>query len=121
MPRSRHFHPKADARRSPPVSGGFVARSTRKLVPAAEHGKTLQKKSFDPLWNRMLRVFGEANAARRVHTSKTVNGIVLIARLYEREAERWGDFLAERGVKRPRRGPISQSIFHALAKHVLAI
>jgi hypothetical protein len=69
----------------------------------------------------MVRVFGEANAARRVHTSKTIEGIVLIARLCEREAERWDDFLAERGVRRPRRGPISRSRFHGLAKHVLQI
>jgi hypothetical protein len=68
-----------------------------------------------------MRVFGKANAARRVHASKTVEGIVLIACLYQREAERWDDFLAERGVRRPRRGPTSRSPFHGLAKHVLEV
>jgi site-specific DNA-methyltransferase (adenine-specific) len=98
-----------------------AARSSRKIIAAVAHEKTLAKKSFDPLWDRMLRVFGKANSARRVYTSKTIEGIVLIARLYEREAERWGDFLAERGVRPPRRGPLSRSPFHVLAKHVLEI
>lgn len=94
------------------------ARSTNEK---SRHSETLAKKSFDPLWEAMIRVFGEASAARRAFCSKIVEGIVLIARVYEREAERWETFLAERGVKRPRRGPISRSRFHGLAKHVLEI
>ena len=94
------------------------ARSTQEKGPRLE---TLAKKSFDPLWEAMIRVFGEANSARRVNTSRSIEGVVLIARLYEREADRWEDFLAERGVRRPRRGPTSRSPFHGLAKHVLEI
>jgi hypothetical protein len=110
------------------------ATSVRRAHLAGGQGKTLSKKSFDPadptsgpargcdpLWEAVVRVFREANAASRLHTSKTIEGIILIARLYLREGERWEDFLAERGVRRPRRGPIAKSRFHGLAKHVLEI
>ena len=93
----------------------------RSTQEGSRQSETLAKKSFDPLWEAMIRVFGEANSARRVATSRIIEGIVLIARLYEREAERWEEFLAKRGVRRPRRGPISRSRFHGLAKHVLEI
>src|SRR5258707_864161 len=83
--------------------------------------KTLLEKSLDPLWDDLVRIFQEANEARRVHQSKMLEGICLIAKLYQREQHRWEKFLAERGVRRPKFGPASPSKFHALAKFVLQI
>ena len=100
----------------------FTLQPKPKTRPrSAASRKLFRKRVFDALWDRMIRVFGEATRARRVHKSKTIEGIVLIARIYEREAQRWEGFLAERGLRRPRRGPTSRSPFHGLAKYVLGI
>lgn len=94
---------------------------SRDLSPAfPKPAKTLFRKSF-ALWEKARQVFREANAAHHIYASKTVEGITLIARLYLREADRWQAFLTEIGVTRPRRGPISNSQFHGIAKRVLEV
>jgi hypothetical protein len=65
----------------------------------------------DPLWTKTVRLFMERNKSYRHTRDQTRQGIALTAAIFLQERSRWQQFQRDCGIDRPRRGPVSRSIF----------
>jgi hypothetical protein len=75
----------------------------------------------DHLWAKTVRLFVQLNKGSRQVRDQKRQGIAMIAALYLREQSRWKQFQTEYGIDRPRRGPTSRSIFHAICRYLLGL
>ena len=98
----------------------MAADETLALQEFDPAGSTISD-SRDPLWTKTVRLFMERNKGCRRARHQTRQGIALIAELFLREQSRWQQFQTDHGVDRPRRGPISHSIFHAVCRYLLGL
>jgi len=75
----------------------------------------------DSQWIETVHLFMDRNKRCRHVRNLTRQCIASIAALYLREESRWQQFQIDYGIDRPRRGPVSRSIFHAICRYLLGL